>query len=123
MTRRLCCTFGFVACICAGALHPTPSLAQSPPTDLTELNLEEILSLDIVVEKVLLDLDRAIPCGLMVNELISNALKYAFPDGEKGEILVQMGHVDQDVLLVVKDEVSDFPKIWTFALQHLWACS
>ena len=68
------------------------------------------ISLDIVVEKVLLDLDRAIPCGLMVNELISNALKYAFPDGEKGEILVQMGHVDQDVLLVVKDDGVGLPE-------------
>jgi PAS domain S-box-containing protein len=39
-------------------------------------------------EAVPLDINNAIPCGLILNELISNALKYAFPDGREGEITV-----------------------------------
>jgi PAS domain S-box-containing protein len=42
------------------------------------------VSLDVQVDDVSLDLDMAIPCGLIVNELVSNALKYAFPPSEGG---------------------------------------
>jgi two-component sensor histidine kinase len=39
-------------------------------------------------EAVGLAIDKAVPCGLIVNELVSNALKYAFPNGGNGEITV-----------------------------------
>jgi two-component sensor histidine kinase len=40
------------------------------------------------VENINLRIDTAIPCGLIINELVSNSLKYAFPDDRKGEIRV-----------------------------------
>jgi PAS domain S-box-containing protein len=43
-----------------------------------------------VADKIDLPVPLAIPCGLILNELISNALKYAFPDGRSGEITVQL---------------------------------
>lgn len=46
------------------------------------------LELKLDVEPVVLGLDRSIPCGIIVNELVSNALKYAFPDGATGVIMV-----------------------------------
>jgi two-component sensor histidine kinase len=39
---------------------------------------------------VLLPINAAIPCGLLVNELISNALKHAFPDDRQGEITIEL---------------------------------
>ena len=36
----------------------------------------------------MLDIDTAIPCGLIVNELVSNSLKYAFPDDRAGSIQI-----------------------------------
>lgn len=40
--------------------------------------------------RVLLDIDTAIACGLIVNELVSNALKHAFPDGRSGQVGVEI---------------------------------
>jgi two-component sensor histidine kinase len=37
-----------------------------------------------------LDITKAIPCGLIINELVSNALKYAFPKGKKGDVIIRM---------------------------------
>ena len=44
--------------------------------------------LNLAVEPVLLSIDTAVPCGLILNELASNALKHAFPDNSGGEVEV-----------------------------------
>ncbi|MBT4099951.1 MAG: PAS domain S-box protein [Gemmatimonadetes bacterium] len=46
--------------------------------------------LQMRAQDVHLDIDHAIPCGLIVNELVTNALKYAFPDPQQGEIIVSL---------------------------------
>ena len=48
------------------------------------------IGLAVDVDDVDLDLDRAISCGLIINELVSNALKHAFPDGRSGEVKVAL---------------------------------
>jgi len=44
--------------------------------------------LETDLQDILLDINSAIPCGLLINELISNALKHAFPEGRRGIISV-----------------------------------
>lgn len=56
-----------------------------------------------------LTLDTAIPCGLIINELVSNALRHAFPDGGQGEIRVGLDHDDDRFVLVVSDNGVGFP--------------
>lgn len=46
------------------------------------------IALRVDVEDIALPIDAAIPCGLIVHELVSNSLKHAFPDGRRGEIFI-----------------------------------
>jgi PAS domain S-box-containing protein len=55
-----------------------------------------LIELSIAADDVTLPLSVAIPCGLLVNELISNALKHAFPNGRSGKIVVAV-EATQDV--------------------------
>lgn len=48
------------------------------------------VEMDVRVDDVKLALDTAIPCGLLINELVSNSLKYAFPDGRSGLVQVHL---------------------------------
>jgi PAS domain S-box-containing protein len=50
----------------------------------------ERITLDLRVADVSLDLDRSLRCGLIVHELVSNAIKHAFPAGRPGRITVQL---------------------------------
>jgi PAS domain S-box-containing protein len=70
----------------------------------------------ISVAPLKFNLDAAIPCGLIVNELISNALKYAFPGGAHGTITVTVAVADdQTVLLDVNDNGIGMPSTITVA--------
>jgi PAS domain S-box-containing protein len=64
----------------------------------------ERISLNIDVGDYSLDIDRAIPCGLIINELVSNALKHAFPDNRHGEISIHFAVDEKDLItLAVAD--------------------
>jgi PAS domain S-box-containing protein len=66
---------------------------------------------EVNVEDIKLGVDVAIPCGLIVNELISNSLKHAFPNGEKGEITIDLNKDDDNKFkLIVGDNGVGFPK-------------
>ncbi|HKA29262.1 MAG TPA: histidine kinase dimerization/phosphoacceptor domain -containing protein, partial [Candidatus Binatia bacterium] len=63
------------------------------------------------VDPVPLDLDIAISCGLILNELLSNALKYAFPDGRDGVISVTFRCVEGSATMVVADNGIGLPVV------------
>lgn len=62
------------------------------------------------LEEIYLDISRAHPCGLIVSELVSNSLKYAFADQEKGTIKVSLHKLDSEkIFLSVKDDGKGLP--------------
>lgn len=63
------------------------------------------ISLRLDLDETFLNLDYAIPCGLIVNELVSNSLKHAFPDGTAGKIWIELkSSKDGSVYLSVRDD-------------------
>lgn len=62
------------------------------------------VSLALNIQDLNLDVDSVIPIGLVVNELVSNSLKYAFPEKHKGLITVILKESDQTLILSVKDD-------------------
>ena len=70
----------------------------------------ERIRLVVDMETVHVTPDRGIPCGLIVNELISNALKYAFPDNRSGRILIALHRSDDNRLtLSIEDDGIGLP--------------
>ena len=63
----------------------------------------ESITYSLNVSKVLISINLAIPCGLIVNELITNALKHAFTGRESGEIVVSLSQEGQQITLSVSD--------------------
>ena len=62
-------------------------------------------------DDVLLNVDTASPCGLIINELISNAIKHAFPDGKYGKVSINIGLVRKNKYkLIFRDNGVGFPE-------------
>lgn len=69
----------------------------------------EKVKLETEFEEVFLNIDQAIPCGLIINELVSNALKYAFIDRDKGVIRVEVKQNMNVISLQVGDNGIGLP--------------
>ena len=70
----------------------------------------ELIRVVLEAEDIDLGVHRAIPCGLILNELFSNALKYAFPEGRSGTVTVQFSRLESgDLTLSVSDDGVGIP--------------
>jgi PAS domain S-box-containing protein len=67
------------------------------------------LRLDGPEKPIALDLERAIPCGLIVNELAVNAFKHGFPEDRSGEVVVQLKQEGEFIRLSVEDNGVGLP--------------
>ncbi|MCK4760938.1 MAG: response regulator [Candidatus Aminicenantes bacterium] len=66
------------------------------------------------VSNVFLEINTAIPCGLIINELVSNSLKFAFPPGKKGEIVIDFISKNNTYVLTIGDNGKGFPDYLDF---------
>lgn len=73
--------------------------------------LNQTVKLNVDLQTVFLNLDLAIPCGLIINEIVSNALKYAFINNKEGdEITILMQSEGDNIKLVIGDNGIGLPK-------------
>jgi two-component sensor histidine kinase len=101
-------------------LHRSPDLARVDMADYirslatclsrsAEVNPGQIV-LKVDVAGGPLGIDTAIPCGLIINELVSNALKHAFPEGQKGAIGIDLRpEGEKRLALTVRDNGVGLP--------------
>ncbi|MEG3988990.1 PAS domain S-box protein [Microcoleus sp. S28C3] len=69
------------------------------------------IQLQVLAEPIYLNIETASPCGLIANELVSNTLKHAFPNGTSGTVSVECHQTgDGEINLLVKDNGIGFPQ-------------
>ncbi len=69
----------------------------------------ELINIEIEVEDICLSLDQSIPLGLIINELVSNALKYAFPK-KHGQISISLINKNDQIILTISDNGVGLPE-------------
>ncbi|HKL19213.1 MAG TPA: ATP-binding protein, partial [Halalkalibaculum sp.] len=62
------------------------------------------------IEDINLDIDQAIPCGLLINEIVVNAFKHGFENKDKGSIEIAMKKQNGDARLVIADDGHGIPE-------------
>ncbi len=96
--------------------------------DLTRINLSEytdklvsdlfrsysvntyLVKYEVESKDILLDINTAIPCGLIINELVTNSIKHAFPHQRSGKIRIEIERQDHAFLLKVADDGVGLPE-------------
>jgi PAS domain S-box-containing protein len=76
---------------------------------------QDSVQMVITADTVALGVDLAIPCGIIVNELVTNALKYAFPDGRDGKVEVELRSIPPGMIrLAIRDNGVGLPQDMEF---------
>ncbi|MCW5315578.1 PAS domain S-box protein [Nostoc sp. KVJ3] len=75
------------------------------------------ITLETDIDSVHLNVDQAIACGLVINELISNALKHAFPNQQRGIISIALRNIGNNIEMTIRDNGIGLPDNlnWTSA--------
>ena len=83
---------------------PFKRVGNSFKTDLNRIKI------NTHIDNIFLSIDKAIPCGLVINELVSNALKYAFPNEKGGELNISFIKEKKKYFLTVNDNGIGMPE-------------
>jgi len=100
-------------------LYQSPSLTKIDLKDYVEalvanifftygVNHQNIKS-RIDVENIEIGIDTAIPCGLIINEIVTNSVKHAFPENT-GNIIVKISSKEEDIKLIISDDGRGLPE-------------
>lgn len=76
-------------------------------TNLIYENSKNFTNVDLeldIDEKIEFNIETSVPCGLIINEVVSNSLKHAFPSGRSGKITVEMHQEREEYVLIVGDD-------------------
>ncbi|HEV7736396.1 MAG TPA: sensor histidine kinase, partial [Chlamydiales bacterium] len=73
-------------------------------------NTGQRIRFEFAIEPMKMDVSQAVPLGLILNEAITNSIKYAFPDGRSGVITISLSHSDPNhCLLIISDNGIGIP--------------
>lgn len=70
----------------------------------------EVIKLKMDLEPIMVDINTAVPCGLIINEMVSNVMKHAFPNGMTGDLNIKFYLKDENLILIVRDNGIGFPQ-------------
>ncbi len=76
---------------------------------LRSYSVDNSIQTSFEINDIKLGIDSAIPCGLIINELLSNSLRHAFPDKKQGNLFVSMLREGNDITLTVSDDGVGLP--------------
>ncbi len=76
------------------------------------------IDIRVNAESIFVSIDNAIPCSLVIYELVSNALKHAFPGGRDGSVDIEFSRRDDEYLLRVRDNGEGLPRGMNFRDTH-----
>ncbi|MCE5214262.1 MAG: sensor histidine kinase [Methanobacterium sp.] len=62
------------------------------------------------MEDISVNIETAVPLGLIINELVSNSLKYAYPPDDTGDIFISLKKHDEEIEFILKDEGVGMPE-------------
>ena len=87
-----------------GSIEMKEYLVNLSESILDSYGAEERITIECAMEQLEVDIDTAVPLGLIVNELLTNTLKYAFPEGQKGNVRIELKKENDGILYL---EVAD----------------
>ncbi len=68
------------------------------------------IDLSVAMDDIQFSIDTAIPLGLILNELYSNSMKYAFPDDREGTVMIGLKRTGDEITFIVRDNGIGFPE-------------
>ncbi len=77
---------------------------------ISSYSVYDNLTLKLDTEPLMLSINTAIPCGLIINEILTNSIKYAFPRKSKGEIQIKLRIKEGIIILKISDNGIGLPK-------------
>jgi len=102
-------------------LYQTTDLSKIDLSDYTRFLVSQLftfygvnsrkVTVNIDIGKIMLDIDTAIPLGLILNELVSNSLKHAFPKEREGDISISVGKQNHALSILFKDNGVGIPEV------------
>lgn len=77
---------------------------------LHSYSISGAIETDLNISSIRLSIDSAVPCGLIINELVTNAIQHAFPDKRTGYMSVSMVQSGEEIILTVSDDGIGLPE-------------
>ncbi len=79
-------------------------------TILETMDNDSKINTEFNLEPINLNLNQAVPCCLIVNEVLTNSIKHAFPNGQQGQVSIQLHKHDQQIILQIEDNGVGFTR-------------